>query len=192
MSTTCWRKCSCHPSWQIWRQNAKDAKRVNSILCGGQINVYFREEPVFEELFAYACPKFINPASPPYAQIIEDPSKAQNYSQVSNFVILWILISFFRNQLNFNPNCSSMKFANKLISQPFEAFWNSTQPLEPKSLLTFWTWMPKHSELNYCATNIRQEDLCGTEEHLPVERFPHTLMLIFMLIKYALTINWLN
>jgi len=40
------------------------------------------DEPTFEELFTLACPKFINPATPNYALILEDSSKASvNLSQ---------------------------------------------------------------------------------------------------------------
>lgn len=41
------------------------------------------EEAVFEELFVYACPKFVNPAGPNYAQLLEDPYKypANNTNQ---------------------------------------------------------------------------------------------------------------
>lgn len=39
------------------------------------------DEQTFEELFTFACPKFVSPASPNYGDILEDAKLQQNYHQ---------------------------------------------------------------------------------------------------------------
>jgi len=80
------------------------------------------EEPVFEELFAYACPKFINPASPPYAQIIEDPSKAQNYSQESVKLQSKLFLNEVRQQTNITTIRSFLKLYTTIGTQKLADF----------------------------------------------------------------------
>jgi len=79
---------------------------------------------VFEEVFSYACPKFINPASPPYAAILEDPVKspALNYNQEALRLQTKLFLTEVRQQSNIPTIRSYLKLYTTIGTKKLSTF----------------------------------------------------------------------
>jgi hypothetical protein len=83
-----------------------------------------RDAAVFEEVFSYACPKFINPASPPYAAVLEDPVKspALNYNQEALRLQTKLFLTEVRQQSNIPTIRSYLKLYTTIGTKKLSTF----------------------------------------------------------------------
>lgn len=88
----------------------------------------------FEEIFNFACPKFINPAPPPYALIIEDYAKfvSLNTNQEAVRIQTKLFLDEVKQQTNISTIRSYLKLYTTIGTQKLAAFLD----LDAKSLRT--------------------------------------------------------
>jgi len=82
------------------------------------------DEETFDELFVYACPKFINPAPPNYSLILEDPTKnpPQNFNQESLQLQRKLFLSEVKQQALLATIRSYLKLYTTIGTKKLSAF----------------------------------------------------------------------
>jgi len=92
---------------------------------------------IFEELFVFACPKFINPAPPAYASIIEDPSKLQNVNQEAMQLQTKLFLNEVKQQTNIPTIRSYLKLYTTIPIQKLAGFLDSDEKSFRTQLLCY-------------------------------------------------------
>jgi len=93
----------------------------------------------FEELYAFACPKVVNPASPPYALILEDPVKypASNYNQEALRVQTKIFLTEVKQQMNIPTIRSYLKLYTTIGTKKIATFLDTDEKTFKTQLLCY-------------------------------------------------------
>jgi translation initiation factor 3 subunit L len=97
------------------------------------------DEACFEELFSYACPKFINPAPPNFALTLEDPIKypPMNYNQEAMRLQTKLFLNEVKQQSMVPTVRSFLKLYTTIPVQKLSAFVDLDEKTFRKQLLCF-------------------------------------------------------
>ena len=95
------------------------------------------DSQVFEELFHFACPKFVTPAPPPYSIALEDPMKAQNYNQDALRLQTKLFLNEVKEQLLIPTIRSYLKLYTTISIQKLATFLETDEKSLRTSLMCY-------------------------------------------------------